>query len=136
MLLFSPCRLCFLRTFPFSRHNFQLTTAGVKCLSGGCKMTPYTTKVCIFLILWDHCLFVVCILLMRYGPSVTYVDNILHIHWWTASIKPSLIFRHAGKTFWGLSSFLRLFCTNRDPYTVPTKRLEIELQKLFSSMLL
>jgi len=27
---------------------------------------------------------------------------IFHFHWWTASIKPRLLFSHAGLVFWGL----------------------------------
>jgi len=49
------CRLCFLRAFPIT-SLILLTTAGVKCLCGGCKKSPCTTSLCshIFLVLRDH----------------------------------------------------------------------------------
>jgi len=49
------CRLCFLRAFPFI-SLILLTTAGVKCLCGGCKKSPRTTSLCshIFLVPRDH----------------------------------------------------------------------------------
>ena len=45
----------FLRAFPFI-SLILLTTAGVKCLCGGCKKSPRTSSLCghIFLVLRDH----------------------------------------------------------------------------------
>ena len=39
------CWLSFLRAFPFI-SLILLTTAGVKCLCGGCKKSPRTTSLC------------------------------------------------------------------------------------------
>jgi len=61
-------RLCFLRASPF-RSLIKLTTAGVKCLCGGWKMSPHTSSLCsyIYLDLRDHGLYVVYI--WKYSSS-------------------------------------------------------------------
>ena len=35
-------------------------------------------------------------------PNNTCKTNIFHYHWWTASIKPRLLFSHSGIVSWGL----------------------------------
>ena len=54
-----------------------LTTAGVQCLCGGCKISPCTSSLCsyIVLVLRDHRLYVVNknrVLLIRSGASVVW----------------------------------------------------------------
>jgi len=84
-----------------------LTTAGVKCLCGGCKMSPRTSSMCshIFLVLRDHWLYVCLHLKMEFRSCARGRQwcGIFHYHWWTASIKPRLLFSHSGLVSWGLS---------------------------------
>ena len=102
------CRLCFLGAFP-SISLILLTTAVVKCLCGGCKKSPRTTSLCshMLLALRDHgvYLYVVYNLTMEFrscGRGRQWY-GIIHFYWWTASIKPRLMFSRAGYASWGLS---------------------------------
>jgi len=83
-----------------------LTTAGVKCLCGGCKMSPRPSSLCshIFLVLRDHWLYVCLHLKMEFRSCARGLQwcGIFHYYWWTASIKPRLLFSHSGFVSWGL----------------------------------
>jgi len=75
----------------------------------GCKLSPPTTSLCNYslLALRDHGLYFVYI----WKKSSAHVlggrqcVGIIHYHWWTASIKPRLLFSHAGYAFGGLTLF-------------------------------
>jgi len=64
------CRLCFLRTLPFI-SLILLTTAGVKCLCGGCKKSPRTTSLCshIFLVLRDHRVYMYVVYIRKWSSA-------------------------------------------------------------------
>ena len=76
------------------------------CLCGGCKMSPRTSSLCshIFLVLRDHWLYACLHLKMEFRTCARGRQwcGIFHYHWWTASIKPRLLFSHSGLVSWGL----------------------------------
>jgi len=78
----------------------------LKCLCGGCKMSPRTLSLCshIFLVLRDHWLYVCLHLKMEFRSCARGRQwcGIFHYRWWTASIKPRLLFSHSGIVSWGL----------------------------------
>ena len=78
-----------------------------KCLRGGCKMSLRTSSLCsyIFLVPRDHWLYVCLHLKIEFCSCDRGRQwcGIFHYHWWTASIKPRLLFCHAGLVSWGLS---------------------------------
>jgi len=71
-----------------------------------CKMSPRTSSLCshIFLVLRDHWLYVCLHLKMEFRSCARGRQwcDIFHYHWWTASIKPRLLFSHSGLVSWGL----------------------------------
>ena len=87
------CRLCFMRAFPFISLILR-TTAGVKCLYGGCKKSPRTTSLC------SHIFWSSGIMEFRSCARGRQWCGIIHYYWWTASIKPELLFSRAS---WGRS---------------------------------
>jgi len=58
----------------------------------------------IFLVLRDHWLYVCLHLKMEFRSCARGRQwcGIFHYHWWTASIKPRLLFSHSGLVSWGL----------------------------------
>jgi len=64
------CKLCFLRAFPFI-SLILLTTAGVKCLCGGCKKPPRTTSLWshIFLVLKDHGVYIYVVYILKWSSA-------------------------------------------------------------------
>jgi len=69
-------------------------------------MSPRTSSLCshIFLVLGDHWLYVCLHLKMEFLSCIRGRQwcDIFHYHWWTASIKPRLLFSHSGLVSWGL----------------------------------
>ena len=69
-------------------------------------MSPRTSSLCshIFLVLRDHWLYVCLHLKMEFRSCARGRQwcGIFHYHWWTASIKPRLLFSHLGIVSWGL----------------------------------
>jgi len=113
------------------------------CLCGGCKMSPRTSSLCshIFLVLRDHWLYVCLHFKMEFHSCARGRQwcGIFHYHWWTASIKPRLLFSHSGLVSWGLP-FLQFNTCNYVPtkcgifnlwHSLPIRKLTIVLQFAF-----
>jgi len=69
-------------------------------------VTVVSSSLCshIFLVLRDHWLYVCLHLKMEFRSCARgrHWCGIFHYHWWTASIKPRLLFSHSGLVSWGL----------------------------------
>jgi len=91
-----------LLSFPFV-SLILLTTAGVKCMCGGCKLSPRTSSLCSSP--QGSCIVCCLHLKMEFRSCARGRQwcGIIHYYWWTASIKPRLLFSRAGFASWGLS---------------------------------
>jgi len=69
-------------------------------------MSPRTSSLCslIFLVLRDQWLYVCLHLKMEFRSCARGRQwcGIFHYHWWTASIKPRLLYSYSGLVSWGL----------------------------------
>jgi len=102
------CRLCFLKGFPFHQFNITYYSWCLVPVWRLKKVAPYYIIVKSYFSgphgSWS--VHVRCLhLKMEFRSCARGRQrcSIIHYYWWTASIKPRLLFSRAGYAFWGLS---------------------------------